>query len=131
MAHSGKNASFSFAGVVYDADDCLQGWDLSQAVSDVIYQCNGYDKHAAGTQAVTFRTSLALAKTDTTRITAFTPGTTGAFEGHPGGDTAGYIEAETVKATVLSANVGAPMNGFIAIDLELGIDDITWGASTS
>jgi hypothetical protein len=130
MATSGKNASFSFATVVFDADDCLQSWDLSSAVADVVYQCNGYDKHAVGTKSASFRTSLALAATDTTRVTAFAPGTTGIFEAHPAGNTATYIEIEVAKATVISANLTAPINGIIAIDLELALDDIDYGVST-
>lgn len=130
MATSGKNASFSFATVTFDADDCLQSWDLNSAVVDVVYQCNGYDKHAVGTKSASFRTSLALAATDTTRVTAFAPGTTGIFEAHPAGNTATYIEIEVAKATVISANLTAPINGIIAIDLELALDDIDYGVST-
>ncbi len=130
MATSGKNASFSFATVVFDADDCLQSWDLNSAVVDVVYQCDGYDKHAVGTKSASFRTSLALAATDTTRVTAFAPGTTGIFEAHPAGNTATYIEIEVAKATVISANLTAPINGIIAIDLELALDDIDYGVST-
>ena len=90
MADSGKNASFSFAGVLYDADDCLQGWDLNDAIQDVVYQCNGYDKHAVGNRGISFRATIALAASDTTKVTAFAPGTTGIFEAHPAGDTKNY-----------------------------------------
>jgi len=126
MADGGKNASFKFGAVTYDADDCLQGWDINDAIQDIVYQCNGYDKHAAGTRAITFRASLALAKTDTTKVTAFAPGTTGAFEAHPGGDTAGYIEITATKATVISAPLSSGPNNVIAIDVELALDDVTY-----
>ena len=131
MATSGKNASFSFATVLFDADDCLQSWDLSNAIQDVVYQCNGYDKHAVGTKSASFRTSLALSATDTTRVTAFAPGTTGIFECHPAGNTLTYIEITVTKATVVSSNMTAPINGIIAIDIDLALDDITVGTSTS
>ena len=131
MPTPGKNASFKFGGVLFDADDCLQGWDLSSAINDIVYQCNGYDKHLNGSKAVAFRVSLALAATDTTRVTAFAPGTSGAFEAHPGGDTATYIEIEVTRAQVNTANISAPMNGVIAIDVEFGLDDIDYGAATS
>lgn len=129
MAVSGKNASFKFAGQTYDSDDCLQSWDLNRAVNDVVYQCGGYDKHAAGTKTITFSASLALAATDTTKLSYFAPGTTGAFEAHPAGDTPTYIEAIVTKATVISSNISAPINGVVAVDLTFGLDDITVGAA--
>ena len=131
MPSSGNNAAFMFATIVYDADDCLQSWDLNNAINDVVYQCNGYDKHAVGTKTVTFRASLALASTDTTKVAALAPGTTGNFEAHPAGDSSGTIEIEVTRAQVNSANMSAPVNGIIAIDVEFGLDDIDLGASTS
>lgn len=130
MADSGKNAEFTFATVVYDADDCLQSWDLSSAINDIVYQCNGYDKHLPGTKTMMFRVSLALAATDTTKVTALAPGTTGAFEAHPASDTATYIEVRATRAQVNSANISAPINGVIAVDAEFALDDITYAAAT-
>jgi len=130
MATPGKNASFNFATVLYDADDCLQSWDLSSAINDIVYQCNGYDKHLPGTKALTFRVSLALAATDTTKVSALAPGTTGAFEAHPAGDTATYIEVRATRAQVNSANISAPINGVITVDAEFGLDDVTYAAAT-
>lgn len=130
MADSGKNASFTFATVVYDADDCLQGWDLNSAINDIVYQCNGYDKHLPGTKAISFRVSLALAKTETTKVTALAPGTTGAFEAQPAGNTAGYIEIQASRAQVNSANISTSPNGVILIDAEFGLDDITYTTAT-
>jgi len=126
MADGGKLAAFTFATIVYDADDCLQGWDMNDAIQDIVYQCNSYDKHAVGTRGVSFRASLALAATDTTKVTAFAPGTTGAFEAHPGGDTAGNIEITATKATVISAPLSSGPNNVIAIDVELALDDVTY-----
>jgi len=126
MAIGGQNASFQFAGTTYNADDCLQSWDLQSSINDVVYQCNGYDKHASGTKAISFRTSLAFAATDSTKHQAFTPGTTGAFEAHPAGDTATYIEITASRATVISAPMSAPVNGIISLDIELALDDVTY-----
>lgn len=131
MADGGNSASFSFATVLYDADDCLQGWDLNDAINDIVYQCNGYDKHAAGTRAITFSASLALAKTDTTKVSAFAPGTTGAFEAHPGGDSSGAIEITATKGTVISAPISSGPNNIIAIDVEIALDDVTYAAATT
>jgi hypothetical protein len=131
MAESGRNAAFTFATVVYDADDCLQGWDLNSAINDITYECNGYTKHLIGTKVATFRAALALSATDTTKVTALVPGTTGAFEAHPAGDTLNYIEIEVARAQVNSANISAPMNGVIAVDVEFALDDIDYGASTT
>jgi len=130
MADSGKNASFNFATVLYDADDCLQGWDLSSAINDIVYQCNGFDKHLPGAKTLSFRVSMALAATDTTKVTAFAPGTTGAFEAHPAGDTATYIEVRASRAQVNSANISAPINGVILVDAEFMLDDVTYAAAT-
>ena len=124
MAIGGKNAEFRFGATTFAATDCLQGWDLADAINDIVYQCNGYDKHAAGTRALTFRTSLGLGSGDTTKITAFAPGTTGVFEGYPAGATTDFIKFASTKATAMVANVSAPINGIIQVDIELALDDI-------
>jgi hypothetical protein len=126
MADSGKLASFKFVATTYSTANCLQSWDLNSAIADVIYQCNGYDKHAVGTKSLTFRTTLGLDATATTTVIAFAPGTTGAFECHPGGDTAGNIEITATRAQVNSANLTAPINGIVALDIELALDDVTY-----
>ena len=130
MADSGVNASFSFGGTVYDADDCLQNWNLDWSVEDITYYCNGAQKHLPGNVNAVFTATLALAATDTTKIGALEPGSTGVWEGHPAGDTATYIEYEATKGTVLSAPVSAPQNGVISIDVTIALDDCTDGAAT-
>lgn len=131
MADSGKNAAFTFNGTVYNADDCLQGWDLADSVNDVVYQCNGYDKHASGTRSIMFRTALALAATDTTKVGALAPATTGTFEAHPGGDTKDYIEIRATASRVVRRDLSAPINGIITADVEISLDDITFAAATT
>ena len=126
MADTGKLASFKFGAVTFSTASCLSSWDLNSAVNDIVYQCNGYDKHAVGTKALTFRVTLGLSADDTTVVTAFAPGTSGAFECHPGGDSAGNIEITATRSQVNSANLTAPINGIIALDIELGLDDVTY-----
>jgi hypothetical protein len=126
MADSGKLASFKFGANTYSTANCLQSWDLNSSINDIVYQCNGYDKHLLGTKSLSFRTTMGLAATATTTVIAFAPGTTGAFECHPGGDTAGNIEITATRAQCNVANVTAPMNGVIAMDIELVLDDITY-----
>jgi hypothetical protein len=130
MADSGKLAEFTFNSTVYDADDCLQSWDLADSINAVIYQCNSYDKTAVGTRAIVFTTSLALAATDTAKVAALYPGATGSWEGHPGGDTATYIEITSTKGTVVTANKSAPVNGIITLDLTINLDDVTYQAAS-
>lgn len=130
MADTGKDASFSFAGTVYDETDCLSGFSLNDAINEVVYQCGGVDKGAAGTRTATFNASLALAIDDETKVSAFTPGTADTFEAHPGGDTANNIEIVATEALVVQANISAPVNGIISLDLQLRLNDITIGAAT-
>lgn len=130
MADSGRLAAFKFGSTTYNADDCLQSWDIADAIQDVVYQCNSYDKHARGTQNVSFSVSLALAKTDVTKVTALAPGTTGAFEAHPGGDAASNIEITATRGIVIQRNVTAPINGIIQADVVIALDDVTWTTAT-
>jgi hypothetical protein len=127
MADSGKNSSFIFAGQTYDSDDCLQGWDLNQAVADATYLCDGYEKHAGGAKTISFTVSMALAATDSTKLSYLVPGTTGTFTAYPAGLTTNYIEVTSTKATIITSNVTAPINGFIAADVTIGVDDLTVG----
>ena len=134
MADSGNLASFMFGGVTYDADDCLQSWDFSHSVTDVVYSCNGYDRHGVGTENAVLTVTLALAATDTTRVTQLDAGNSSTqFEAHPGGDAApgGKIEIKAIRAQINRCDITAPMNGIIAMDVEIALDDVTIGASTS
>ena len=132
MSVGGKGARFMFAGVNYTTNDCLQGWDLNSAINDIVYQNNGYDKHAVGTKVVTFSVSLALAATDTTKVTALQPGTESTqFSAHPAGDHTSYIEISSTAVQVNSANISAPANGIIAIDAEFALSNITYTTAST
>jgi len=130
MPITGKNGSFSFAGTLYGASDCLQTWGLDHAINEVVYQCGGLDKGAAGTTSAMFNVSLALDATDTAKVTALTPGATGVFEAHPAGDAAGRIEVESTQALVVQANMQGGPNNILTIDLRLRLNDITLQAAT-
>jgi len=125
MADSGKLAAFTFAGTSYTSSACIQGFDFANAVNDIVYQCNGYDKHLPGTVSATFRVQLALAGVATTSVIALAPGTTGAFLAHPAGDVTGNIEISATRAQVNSANISTAPNAVIALDVEFALDDVT------
>lgn len=125
MADSGKKASFVFAGTTFTTASCLQSWDFSNAINDIVYQCNGYDKHLPGTVTAMFRVSLALAATATTTVIALAPGTTGTFQANPGGDVTGNIEISATRAQVNSANISTGPNAVIMVDVEIALDDVT------
>ena len=125
MADSGVRASFTFATIAYTTENCIQSWDLQSSINDVVYQCNGYDKHASGTKSVAFRSSLALPANTTVPVN-LQPGTTGAFSAYPGGNTAGNILITSTRGTIISAPISAPINGIITLDLEIALDDVTY-----
>ena len=126
MANSGTRASFTWNTTAFTSANCIQSWDLASSINDIVYQCNGYDKHAAGTKAVSFRTSIGLNSTDVALIQGFAPGTTAAWEAHPGGDTTTYIEVTATRGLIISAPISAPVNGIITVDLDIALDDISY-----
>lgn len=130
MADSGVLASFVFGGTTYDSDDCLQNWNLDKSVEDITFYCSGRTKHLGGNADAVFSCTLALAADDTAKVAALEEGATGAWEGHPGGDTAGNIEYTSTKGTVINAPVSAPQNGVISIDVTIALDDLTDGTAT-
>ena len=125
MADSGKNAAFTFAALTYTTESCIQSWDLASSINDIVYQCNGYDKHASGTKAISFRSSLALPANTTVPVN-LQPGTTGALSAYPGGNSAGNILITSTRGTIVSAPISAPINGIITLDLEIALDDVTY-----
>ena len=130
MPTGGKLAAFNFDGIDYTTAHCLQSWDLANAINNIVYQCNGFDQNAAGTQATVFRVSLALSADDTTRVSAFTPGEqTTQFEAYPAGQTAGNVEVLSTSAQVNTANVSAPINGIIALDVEIALNNVSMASS--
>ena len=130
MATSGVSAEFKFGGTTYDADDCLQNWNLDRSVEDITYYCNGHTKHLGGNANAVFTCSLALSATDTAKIAALEEGSTGVWEGHPAGDTATYIEFTSTRGTVINSPVSAPQNGVITMDVTIALDDLTDAAAS-
>jgi hypothetical protein len=131
MADSGKLASFTFNSVTFDETDCLQGWNLNDAINEIVYQCDSMDKGVAGTRTVTFSGSMALSATDTAKLAALTPGATAAdFEAHPSGDTATYIEVSSTDSLCVSANLSTAANSVHTVDFSIRLNDVTIGAAT-
>ena len=130
MADSGKLASFTFNATTYDESDCMQGSSISDAIQEAMYMCDGYSKGVPTLRELTFTVSLALANTDTAKVTALTPGTTATdFEYHPGGDTATYLEFTSTDAYVVSRPLNTAPNGVHTIDVTIRLNDITFGAA--
>ena len=127
MADKGSKAKFVFGATSYTTEDCLQSWDFNQSVQDIVYQCSGYDRHLGGTKNVGFSVSLALAATDSTKISGLAPGThTSIFQANPAGDgTTNYIEITSTDVWVLTQNVTAPINGVIAMDVTMALNNVT------
>ena len=125
MAASGINASFALGGTTYGAADCLQSWQLNHAIQELIYQCSGVNKAAAGAVDVTFSTSLALAASDTTKHAALDAGSTGTFAAHPASDVTGYIEITATDALVTRSNTTSGPRSIITYDITIRLQDIT------
>ena len=130
MADIGNSAAFTFNSVTFGVTDCLQSTGITDAINEVIYQCNGMEQGKAGTRTATFTVSLFLSKTDTAKLAAVAPGTTAAdFEYHPAGDTATYIEVTSSDAYVVSAPFNAAVNSMITLDVTIRLNQITIGAA--
>lgn len=130
MADSGINAAFTFVSTTYDADDCLQTTGINRSHSGPQYQCNGVMKTGIGAKSYVFNYSMAISKTDTTRITNLDETSTGAFTYWPGGNAAGRIKMTSTRAVSMACNIGAEANGIITIDGTLNLDDLTTAAQT-
>ena len=133
MAVSGKNALFKF-GTTWGPADCLQGMDISDSVNDVVYQCNGYDRHVAGTRALTVRVSMALPSGTATSVLGYIyPGaesTEAWFMPQGRAPTTKPVYTPT-RVQCNRADVSAPINGIITADFEFGVDSITISAATT
>jgi len=125
MADAGINAAFTFAGTVFNADDCVQNTSVQRSINPVTYQCSGIQKTVIGAKIYLFTYQLAIAKDDTSKVALLDEGSTGAFIYNPGGDVTGNIEMTSTKGTAVRMDVGAAANGFITIDGQLALDDLT------
>jgi hypothetical protein len=130
MAVTGKLARFVFNGVTFDDGDCLQGWNLNDAINEVVYQCNSFDQGVAGTRTVTFSGSMALDATDTAKLAALTPGATAAdFVAYPAGTTATYVKVTSASALCVTANLTTGPNAIFAVDFSIRLNAVTIGAA--
>ncbi len=130
MADAGISAAFTFGGTTYNADDCIQNTQLQRSINPITYQCNGNQRTLVGAKIYLFSYQLAIAKDDTAKVTNLDEGSTGAFEYHPGGDTSGNIEITSTKGTAVRCDISAAANGFITIDGQIALDDITNAVAT-
>jgi hypothetical protein len=119
-----------FGGTTYDSDDCIQVASFTNEKEDITYRCGGDYAHLSGTSNIMLNFSLALAASDTTKIAALAPGTTGVAEYFPFDDSTGYIKHSTTKATVISANESDSAGKVVTLDVVLAWDDVTSGAAT-
>ena len=129
-ASGGVNASFSFAGSTFDTSSCLQNTQIQRTMNQITYNCAGVQQYVAGAKVYLFTYQMALASTDTASVAALAEGTTGTFEYHPGGDTAGNIEMTSTKGTSVQMNISAAVNGIITIDGQIGLNDLTDATAT-
>lgn len=131
MPDTGVNAKVLINTTTFTTTDCIQSNAINDAINKVIYICGGYDKAAAGSRVVTFTFSVALAKTDVTKINAVAPGTVlTAFEAHPGGDTAGNIEIISTDGIIESRPINWGPNSMIAMDVTVHLNNVTFQAAS-
>jgi len=119
-----------FGGTTYDSDDCIQVASFTNEKEDITYRCGGDYAHLSGTSNIMLNFSIALAATDTTKLSNLAPGSTGVAEYYPFGDTTAYIKHSTTKATVISANESDSAGKVVTLDVSLAWDDVTTAATT-
>lgn len=121
--------SITFGATTYGTADCIQVATFTNGAEDLTYRCSGYIKHASGDGTVMLDFSIVIEATDTAKIAALAPGTTGISEYHPFGDTATYIEHTTTNATVMKADHSDSAGKLVTLDITLAWDDCTSGAA--
>lgn len=117
--------SIKFGGTTYGSSDCIQVASFTNGKEDITYRCGGDYAHLSGTSNIMLDFSIALAATDTTKVSALAPGATGIAEYHPFGDTAGNIEHTTTKATVMKADLSDSAGKVVTLDVTLAWDNVT------
>ena len=136
MAYVGKNANFYF-GTSWGPPDCLQSMDITDNINDIIYQCNGYDRHTIGTRAIGITVSIALSGTEaTTMLSYIYPGaesTQAVFRpmGHSTASDQQRLKYSATKTLCVRGDIGAPINGMVTADYAFVLDDVTIAAATT
>lgn len=120
---TGEKASFSFASTVYE---CLSNYTWSGSINEAVAQCSssgGAVTHrASGATDDTFTFDVLLEGGSITVIDALKRGSTGAFEFHPEGDTAGNIEFIATNSVLTSSNLGGDPGSLNVLSITIGID---------
>ena len=118
------------AGTTYSASDCIQVASFTNGKEDITYRCGGDYAHLSGTSSIMLDFSIALASTDTAKITAFAPGATGDCQYFPFGVTSTYQKFMTTKGTVVKADLSDSAGKVVTLDISIVWDNLTAEAST-
>ena len=130
MAGSGMLAAFTFGGMTWDADNCVQTTGVNTSLNTAQYQCSGIMKNVVGAKSFSFNYSIAVPVANDSELTALDVASTSAFTYYPFGNTATYIKLSSTRAVSTAMNVSAPVNGVVTVSGTLVLDDLTIGAAT-
>jgi len=130
MAGSGLLQSFTFGGLTFDTDDCVQSAGVNTSLQTGKYQCSGIMKSVTGAKTFSYNYSMAVAVANDSYITALDVGSTSTFTYYPFGNTATYIKLSATRGTATALNISAPANGVVTVDGTIELDDLTVGAAT-
>jgi len=106
---------------------CLTDWQMSQDIEIAVARCSGTTGATVvkipTTGSNTTFTFNVLAEDDwVTELNALAPGTTGAFEAHPAGDSSGRIEMTATEAIVRSRGLTVTVNGLAVMPVTIEIN---------
>lgn len=123
----GNAAQLTFGGTEYH---CVTRFSWSGSVQEAVVQCSsstgGQTRRAAGPANDQFSFDLALDAGNTAVAIALKRGETGAFEFHPEGDTATYLEFTATNAVILQSSLAGGPGQPNMLSLTIGIDgDLT------
>jgi len=130
MAGSGLLQSFTFGGLTFDTDNCVQSAGVNTSLQTGQYQCSGIMKNVVGAKSFSFNYSLAIPVANDSEITALDVGSTSTFVYYPFGNTATYIKLTATRGVSTALNISAPANGVVTVDGTIVLDDLTVGAAT-
>jgi len=105
---------------------CLTDYQMSDAVTIARAACSssgGAVVHkSAGERDISFTFNVLLGSQDITLLNALAPGTTGAFEFHPEGDTASNIEMVAALGIVASRGMTGSIGSLTVVPITIEID---------